>query len=98
MAQGIQAWDGAGNMVLEITDRLTRIMGGVDIVANQGGAVWVPGGGSGDIWYTFSPNSPAGAEYTYFPVIEISGDNINWSFPGPARPYATGGRLRYGRF
>ncbi|WYV98973.1 hypothetical protein [Stenotrophomonas phage CM2] len=44
MAQGIQAWDGAGNMVLEITDRLTRIMEGVDIVANQGGAVWVPGG------------------------------------------------------
>lgn len=35
MAHGLRVWDASGNLKLDISDRLTRLIGSVSVVVNQ---------------------------------------------------------------
>lgn len=39
MATGLRVWDASGNLVVDVTDRLTRILGVVSMPANSSGSV-----------------------------------------------------------
>lgn len=82
MSQGLQVFDSSGNLMIDITNRLTRYIGIVDTGANSGqltndalvgGDLWISviGMGAG----TFNNSQPI--EY---PRIEKSGNTLTWSY------------------
>lgn len=81
---GVRVRDRAtGNIILDITDRLTRVIG----VFNSGsaaGSLNVPAFAMGAGWAAvleaqLPPSSPS-TLYSY-PIISISGTTLSWSFP-----------------
>jgi hypothetical protein len=94
MAIGLRQRDPAGNILVDITTRLTRVMGTVQIAAGSNGSVVVPQSGSNPIFYYFSSLSSS-EDGSANPVITVSGDTISWNYPGR---YNMPGVLTYGRF
>lgn len=72
-----------GNIIVDITDRLTRVIG----LFNSGssaGSISVPGFALGAGWAAvlesqLPPSSPS-TLYSY-PIISINGTMLSWSFP-----------------
>ena len=81
MPAGFETFDGAGNLIISVTDRITKILGTVD-TGTSDGSIYVPGFSFGRPWvrgsaYTNgSPNELAAVAY-------ISGNTIIWYFVGP---------------
>lgn len=69
MPQGIQCWDANGNLVLDLTDRLSRVLGRVTIPINTSGYITDARFAQGEIWWqvltantligTYAPNMTA---------------------------------------
>ena len=82
MPVGFQTFDAAGNLLIDITTRLTRLIGSTTITAGSTGSVTVPDATQGTIWYAFQTAN--GNRYT--PLISLSSATISWSprtgFPG----------------
>lgn len=99
MPQGLQIWNESGQLILDLTDRLTRVTGDT-YVGGTNSSVAVPGSGTGTIWWAFMADVDTFT--ANFPVFSISGDSLVWSYnavgsrPGPT-PNVTG-YLRYGRY
>lgn len=99
MPQGLQIWNESGQLILDLTDRLTRITGDT-YVGGVNSSVAVPGSGTGTIWWAFMAD--VDTFNTVFPVFSVSGDTLSWAYntqgsrPGGATN-ATG-HLRYGRY
>lgn len=84
MPVGMQVFDGSGNLIIDVTTRLSRIIDSVVIAAGSTGSINVPNSGEGTVWYAlYTTNGNR-----YAPVITISGSTISWSprsgFPGGA--------------
>jgi len=100
---GLQVRNGSGNAVLDISDRLTRVLGTVFI---QGGPQFSEGsinhGGisSGTFWYALIDNS-TGRDYSYIgfspPKIVQDGNNVFWRMPsGLSKDYVSDNLMIYG--
>lgn len=96
MATGFRQRDPSGNILVDITTRLPRIMGRVTLVATVSGSVNVPASGTNPIFFWFSPDSEA-ADFNTSPNITENGTTISWSYIGVAS-YQRGGTLTYGRY
>lgn len=73
---GLQVWDAAGNLIVDVTDRLQRKLGEVVIAAGATGSVTVAGGTP---WYYVAKNgSSAGTAAEYAPTLSVSGNTISW--------------------
>lgn len=78
-----------GKIVLDITDRLTRILGSVNTGTNPGSIV-VPEFAQGSPWYYFAGvgrSSPF--DNGNKPIVTISGNTLSWAFTNFS------GRTRY---
>ncbi|URL59630.1 hypothetical protein IM816_05905 [Luteibacter flocculans] len=79
---GIQVFDAAGNLQIDVTTRLSRVIGTTVIPAGSSGAIAVPNAGQGAIWYAIYTTN--GNRYT--PVISVDNGVISWvprgGFPG----------------
>lgn len=51
MAAGLQCWDAAGNLVVDLPDRLTRIVGKATIPAGGTGYITDTALGTGSVWW-----------------------------------------------
>jgi hypothetical protein len=77
MPAGLQVFDAAGNLEIDVTTRLTRILGSATV--NSTGSVDVPEFAEGSPWYvvTVDPTTPY-AE----PGITFSGTALSWDYGG----------------
>lgn len=85
MAVGMRIRDpNTGVIVLEISDRLTRIIGNINSGSSPG-SISVPGFAYGEGWAAVvegvNPNAALFSRVRY-PRISISGTNLSWDFPG----------------
>ena len=84
MPQGLQCWDASGNLVLDVTDRLTRILGEVG-TGTTSGSVNDANFATGTPWFFVRDNSPqtfdeSGIATNYPCRIWIDGNTLNWEF------------------
>ena len=75
MPAGLQTFDATGNIIVDITTRITRVSGVVAIPAGSTGSVVVPNASQGTIWYAFCHQSGD----RYYPAIIINGATISWN-------------------
>ncbi|RZZ90588.1 hypothetical protein [Pseudoxanthomonas winnipegensis] len=83
MATGLKVWDN-GALVLDVTDRLTRVAGQVSIPANGSGSVTCP---EGTPWYTLyllDQNEPGSLYGVPAPQVTVSGSTITWGIKSGA--------------
>lgn len=83
MPAGIQCFDSSGNLVVDITARLSRYSGSSS-VSGSAGAVSVAG--TGTIWFAFQPTLIWGfinMDVTR-PIFTVSGTTLSWSYSAPA--------------
>lgn len=86
MPAGLRVWDAEGRLIVDLTSRLGRIIGQIDVGATQSGSVTVPGG-FGQVWVYPIQNDSMG----YTPTITLQADGLtfnyapNPNFPGGAR-------------
>jgi len=74
MPAGIQIRDAAGNVIVNVDTRLSRILGRVD-VTNSGSLV-EPGFATGTPWFLAIP---LGSSFTWrAPAITFSGTTMSW--------------------
>ena len=79
MAQGLQCFDNNGNKVLDVTDRLTRVLGTFD-TGTSNGSISDTNLANGIPWY-ITQNSAEAKWYGKAPFsVNISSNNISWTF------------------
>lgn len=79
MAAGLQIWNSSGVLILDLTDRISRVLGRVTIDANSSGYITDSRFALGTIWWqVLSPNSLAGA-YAPNMVAEPSNNRIAYT-------------------
>ncbi len=74
MPQGLQVWDASGNLVLDVTTRLPRILGSVQ-TGTSAGSVTHTGLSSGTPFY-FATTM---ANFQNSPVGSFSGNVFSWT-------------------
>ena len=79
MPQGWQAFDASGNLIVDVSTRLGRVLGVQTLTAATGGSVTNANFASGTPFWMLSNVSVAGARQ---PEITFSGTTLSWSFPG----------------
>lgn len=89
MPQGLEVYDSSGVLKLSITDRLSRVLGSIDISTN--GSIIVAGFADGTPWVTFLPW--AFVNVPKMPSISVSGTTLSWTYPGSGN---VSGTLIYG--
>lgn len=99
MPAGLQVFDKNGNLVADITTRLTKVLGMVYVNAGSSGSV-----SSGEIttnngWFSFFPD----ADYSTIkgiisPLFSVNNGSISWSYPetGNDTNQQCSGYLEYG--
>ena len=91
MAVGVRIRDRFGNVVVDITSKLPRIVGYVD--TNGGaGSVTVPELALGTGYFIVSPIS--GTQGRGTPSVQINGTTISWTYPNAT----TNDRIFYGYY
>jgi hypothetical protein len=86
MPQGLQVWDAGGNLVLDITDSITRVVAVIDVAAGASGTYQLPEGRP--FWYSCN-NTFSAASSSYAPAVSVNSSNLlsysaGGSLPGTA--------------
>lgn len=80
MPQGLQVFDAGGNLTLDVTDRISRVLGVVTIAANASGSVSSAGfSGLSPFWFCV----PLASFDSYLPEFSFdAGTNtLSWTWP-----------------
>lgn len=95
MPAGLQVWDAAGNLVLDLPTSITRIMGKVTLGAGSG-SVNV---GNGRPWFAILEENSFGLQECAY-QFNISGTTISWSlYPSePLSPAPPPPTIVYGAY
>jgi len=97
MPIGFRQRDPSGNVLVDITTRLPRIMGRVSISAGVNGSVSVPTSGSNPIFYWFNA-STSSPDFNASPNFTQDGTSIFWNYTSAIPTYNRPGVLVYGRY
>ncbi len=92
MGQGLQVWDAAGNQIVDVSDRLGRVLGVTTLTGGTDGSVSNAGLATGTPFWACIPVA-TGAAPT--PGISVSGTTLSWDFEAGIG-YAPSYRLIYG--
>ena len=86
MPQGLQVFDGSGNCVLDITDRITKYCGSVKVNGTSG-SLTNEMLREGDLWYVFkdittAPDDKQELDNMVYvgPVVEKKGNVLSWTY------------------
>jgi hypothetical protein len=97
MVMGFRQRDPSGNLLVDITTRMPRIMGRVAISPGVSGSVSVPASGTNPLFYWFNA-SAAQPDFNASPKFTDNGTVISWTFGAANAAYNRGGSLVYGRY
>lgn len=92
MPQGVQVWDASGNLIIDITQRLGRVLGVATLTSPTDGSVTDAGFGTGTPFWACIPVATGRA---LVPDLSISGNTLSWDFL-TGYSYAPTYRLIYG--
>lgn len=92
MASGLQVFDAAGRITLDVTDRVCKILGTVAIAAGSSGSVSIINLQGNQPFLLFLPTSNA-----IPPSFNVGSGEVWWSYPNTTFS-KTGGTLVYGIF
>jgi len=77
MPQGLQIWDASGNLILDTSSHIGRVLGVATLTGGTNGSVTDANFSTGTPFWHLQPN----ATYpTKLPDITISGTTLNWNF------------------
>lgn len=79
MPQGLQCWDANGNMALDTTDRLTRVLGEFD-TGTSDGSMYDEYVLTGTPWYIISKTQNEEWIIESSIVLSVSNGTIKWNF------------------
>ena len=82
MPQGLQVFDAAGNLTCDITDRLSRILGIVDIAAGASGNLTNAGFSQGTGYWICVSRTGSGGYFNVVPRFALSGNTLSWVTDG----------------
>lgn len=74
MGVGLKVWDASGNLIVDLTTRIGRIVALQAVAANSSGSVVVPQLSQGDPFTAFQIDVLSGK-----PLISVSGTTVSWS-------------------
>lgn len=97
MATGLRQRDPSGNILVDITTRLPRIMGRATLTAGTNGSVVVPASGTNPLVYWFNP-SLTQPDFNTSPRFTDDGTTITWTYVSANPTYNRSGVLVYGRY
>jgi hypothetical protein len=92
MPQGLQVWDASGNLILDLTDRLGRILGISTLTPPTDGSVINADFATGTPFWACVPVSSGRAPV---PNVSFSGTTLSWDFVAGIS-YGPSYRLIYG--
>jgi hypothetical protein len=94
MSLGYRDWNAAGNLIVDTNNRLSRVLGTVDITGGVSGSVTNADFAQGTPFWICTAKE---ASYSLYsgggPNISVSGSTLSWDFTGRAPRNA---RLVYG--
>lgn len=93
MAYGLRQWDANGNLILDISDRITRYVGQFNTGTSNGS--FNTGLTEGSIWFSkifFTDAGRLGASADVF----VSGNTITWNFDAVLNGYQQNCLILYG--
>jgi hypothetical protein len=81
MAAGLQCFDASGNLVVDITSRLPRFVGSVQLLGGNS-SVSNSSLAAGTVWYAFQPSQIWGFINMDVsrPIFSVSGTTISWTY------------------
>lgn len=79
MPQGLQAWDAAGNLVLDLPTRITRVLGSTVITAGSTGYITDAAFATGTIWWAVTAGTSVIGGYAPSMVAEPTNNRIAYS-------------------
>jgi len=92
---GLQVKDLSGNVILKITDRLTRFVGSLSTGISNG-SFTIPNPGNGNVFFAVIPSGENGIS-AFPPAVSRSGNTISWSFqPNIPSAQRVSSRVTYG--
>lgn len=80
MAWGLRTRDAAGNIIVDYTDRLMRVLGIVSS-GTGAGSVSAPGFSQGTPFFVTVPKSGSFDNGTFIANVSISGTTLSWTNP-----------------
>lgn len=95
MPAGLQVWDAAGNLVVDITTRLSRFLGSVNS-GTSAGSISVPDLVQGTPFYFVIISGGAVPVGSFGPEVTFSGTTMSWTFAPGRTPLAA--TIFYGVF
>ena len=84
MPQGLQVFDAAGNVIVDTSTRLGRVLGSATIGPSGSGSITNASFALGTPWCMIYNSS---SFPTYEPVISFSGTSLLWSFAYTSSSY-----------
>lgn len=95
MTAGLQVFDAAGRITLDVTDRICKVLGSVTIAAGSSGSVALPDLQGNQPFVMFVPDEwNVGA---LMPSISVGSALISWGY-GSSWSTKVGGVMTYGVF
>lgn len=95
MTSGLQVFDAAGRITLDVTERVCKILGTVSITAGSSGSVSLPDLQGNQPFVLFLPTGWGAG--TLAPSFNVGSTSISWYYPSNWST-KTGGTLVYGIF
>jgi hypothetical protein len=86
MTAGIQCWDASGNLVVDITSRLSRVIGSAPVGPGNTPSVTDARLAGGAVWFAFQPSQIWGFINMDVsrPIFSVSGNTISWTYSAGA--------------
>lgn len=80
MAQGLQCWDANGNLTLDLTDRLTRVLGQFE-TGTTDGSITNEDLATGEPWFFCMSDNLVSSNYEKDPLtVTVNNTTISWAF------------------
>lgn len=81
MPQGLQTWDANGVLTVDVTDRLTKVLGTIN-TGKTTGSYTIGNFPNNDIWFTCIPLINTNNTKAIGPAVKISNGVISWDWSG----------------
>jgi len=84
---GLRVRDASGNVLVDISTRILRLVGTVQ-TGTTNGSITVPDDASGTVFFmlTGQDRSVTNSGYAEIPKVTLSGRTISWTFSGSTTP------------
>ena len=86
MPQGLQVFDSGGNLTLDVTERLTVLVGSA-YAAGSDGSLYVGALPAGDFWALVNPTTDIHWNVCTVPQVTYNGTSVVWTYPYEARTH-----------